>query len=229
MVEADEAGQKHRGRPSRRWLLAGLAVLVLAVLVLLRWPRPQPRRLVVGDSVTYMSAPAIDSTLGPGYNLTIIGQPTFRSTDLLPLARGFADDHDGIDGQVDADAVFLVGYNDVIRDDAVRADLGRMLAVAGRFRCAVWLTLPATPGGEPAGSPDFPAAEVRAWNERVREEAAEHRSIHVSEMWADAVDESRADLLLEPDGVHPALNGQVVLADAMRGALEESCPSSNRS
>lgn len=201
-----------------------VAVLaVAAVMAFRRWPRPQPRLLIVGDSVTYMSSPTIDATLGPGRDLTIIGMPTYRSTDLIPFAEKFADDHDGFGGRVDADAVFLVGYNDVIRDDARPADLGRMLAVAGRFRCSVWLTLPATPGGKPAGSPDFPADEVRAWNDRVREEAAGFERVHVSDTWAAVVEDERADLLLDPDGVHPARAGQVVLADAMQRAFEDAC------
>jgi hypothetical protein len=213
-------------------------VAVVAVVVVLvgavafwRWPRPErptrPRSaqqvVVIGDSVTYASSPAIYERLEEWGEVTITPRPFYRAVDLVLPFREVIDARLAAGQPLDR-VVVLAGYNDVIRDDRDPSGLPQMLGLAERFDCAVWLTLPARPGGETApADAELPSGEAEAWNERVREEAADRPAVHVSDEWQRVVEAEGGDALLQEDGVHPVRAGHLALADAMARSLVSEC------
>lgn len=177
--------------------------------------------LIVGDSVTYLSGPSISRKLDPKYSLTIDGRPFYRSSDLVgPLNEDLVR-LDAMDKNYDR-VVFLVGYNDVLRDDVESVGLAELMYNSERFACSVWLELPATPGGRPAQNPDFDPADVARWNARMRDEGARHENVRVSDAWAQTVNAPGGEALVQVDGVHPTIKGQEALAHVISSQLK-SC------
>lgn len=200
-----------------------VALAVVAAVLVRRWSSPGEPVVVLGDSVTYSASQAIHAELGGSAGVDVTAKPFYRTTDLLGPLQEVVDARLGAGGELDR-LIVLAGYNDVIRDDQEPSGLTRLLELADRFDCAVWLTLPARPGGQPAGHPDFPAEEVEAWNARVREEATAVSRVHVSDEWQRTVEAEGGAALLQDDGVHPARAGDVALAEAMERALARDCP-----
>lgn len=214
------------GTRSTAVVVAAVAVVILAVVAAVlfrRWSGPGEQVVVLGDSVTYSASQAIHAELDGSADVAVTAKPFYRTTDLVAPLQEVVDARLGDGGELDR-LIVLAGYNDVIRDDQEPSGLTRLLDLAGRFDCAVWLTLPARPGGQPAGHADFPAEEVDAWNERVRAEAAVVPRVHVSDEWQRSVEAPGGAALLQQDGVHPVRAGDVALAEAMGHALARECP-----
>jgi hypothetical protein len=205
---------------------APLAVVVVLLLVAgvayVAWPRHARQTLVVGDSVTFLSMSSIKRELDPDRDLEIIAWPGFRSSDLYPMTQEKVREHKR-DGDEIVDAVFLVGYNDVLRGDARSKDLDRMIGLSNRFECAIWLTIPARPGGRPAGDPDLDPDEVALWNRRMKDAAEPFDHVHVVDTWSDQVERSPQRAYLSDDGVHPVPPGERKLSRVMKQALDDAC------
>lgn len=226
-LDAAEPADRPR-RPSTAVVAAlasvGLAVLVLGGVLWWRSQRPTgPHHVVViGDSVTYASSPAIFDRFEGEADVEITSRPFYRAVDLVePFDDAIAARREA--GEDLDRAIVLAGYNDVIRSDRDPSGLPEMLDRADRFDCAVWLTLPARPGGRSADRGDFPPDEAAAWNERVRAEAASRPHVHVSDEWQRTVEAPGGERLLQDDGVHPVRAGHVALAAAMDRALADEC------
>lgn len=185
-------------------------------------PRPGEQVVVIGDSVTYASSPAIFDRLVGWDDVKITSRPFYRAADLVQPLSEVIEERTAAGDPLDQ-VVILAGYNDVIRDDRDPSGLPRMLRLAERFDCAVWLTLPARPGGKAATGAGFPPDEAEAWNDRVREEAAGRPGVHVSDEWQRTVEAEGGAELLQEDGVHPVRAGHVALANAVGRALAAEC------
>jgi lysophospholipase L1-like esterase len=208
-------------------VLTAAAVAALAAFLL--WPRTPDHVLVVGDSVTFMSFEALGREFGPDTDLEALARPGFRSTELLPLALEAMDRRDASGETLDR-AIFLVGYNDIWQDETDHEDLEALVAESARHECAIWLTVPTSPGGEPpttrAGNrqlPEFDPGVARAWNERLADLVAEHDSLHLVTEWQTTIDEAPPSRYLDRDGIHPNDAGQERLAAIMHDSLLSAC------
>lgn len=221
------------GGPSgRRGLLVVTVATVVAVAALatfLLWPRTPDHVLVVGDSVTFLSFEALLREFGPDTDLEAVARPGFRSTDLLPLALEAMDRRAQAGRPLDR-AIFLVGYNDVWRDETDHEDLEALVEASARHECAVWLTIPTAPGGEPPTTddvdgnlPEFDPDLAEAWNERLADLVDDHDSLHLVTDWQTTIDEAPADRYLDDDGIHPNRAGQERLAEIMHDSLLSAC------
>ena len=204
-----------------------VVLVVVGAVLFWRWPRSSSppaaaQVVVIGDSVTYASSPAILEQFEGQAEVTITSRPFYRTADLVaPLAEVLDARRDAGD-PLDR-LIVLAGYNDVIRDDRDPSGLPRLMDLAEQFDCTVWLTLPERPGGGPAGDDGFPPDEATAWNDRVRAQAAGRPRVHVSDRWQRTVEADEGAELLQEDGVHPVRAGHLALADAMSRALAEEC------
>lgn len=196
----------------------GLAIVVLALVAggLWWWRRPAPVRqgvVFVGDSVTYISLDDLNrdvSAKHPAY-LARVG---YRSTDLLPLLRMEVARKEQA-GEPLSQIALLVGYNDVLKDEVESPALPKMMNLAAKFDCAVWLTLPNIPLHE---------QETSRWNARVRAAAKGHRNVHVVETWRTAVDSAPPGaLVVVSDGVHPNAAGSARLTSIYLDTIGQSC------
>lgn len=205
--------------------VVGVVVAVLAGAVWWRVGRSSSsveHVVVIGDSVTYASSPAIFERFDGRADVSITSRPFYRSIDLVePFEEAIAARDEAGEG-LDR-AIVLAGYNDVIRDDRDPAGLPKLLDQAQRFDCAVWLTLPTRPGGRPSGRADFPTGEATDWNERVRREAVSRPHVRVSDEWQRTVEAPGGERLLQDDGVHPVRAGHLALAASMSRALADEC------
>lgn len=211
-------------RRARGWLVALGVVVALAMAgAVAWWALPSPPTydlLVVGDSVSFVSAGAIETRF-VGEDIKFVTKPGYTSGDLLPIVYETLDQLD-IPGRGEDRVVVLVGYNDVRLGLEDGDSLEELMQVTSGFDCAVWLTLPARPGGEPSTFEGIDPDAIELWNARVVELAADHDTVHVASDWADVVTRAPAAELLE-DGLHPNVAGQRRLADAMHAAVDRSC------
>lgn len=208
-----------RSRSWRRWrwvLAAGLVVGLVGLGLILAGSRhgsSDPDTVIFGDSVTYLTASALNRRFDHPHIVARYGFPT---ADLLPLVRQvFAR---GVPRRV----AVLIGYNDVFRSTVNSVALPEMMRETARADCAVWLTLPARTGGTAPPSPPYDPALVRRWNGRMEELAGQYTNVHVAHDWEKLVNRE-ASGLLEDRGVHPLAPGQRRLADVYRKALDRSC------
>lgn len=221
-----------RGR--RPGLVFAVSVLVLAVMggvAVARngfvqddeaTPRSDPQDLfVIGDSVTYIAAGSLQERF-EGSRIQFVTRPGFTTADLLPLVRSAMATDDGPAASRGRVAV-LVGYNDVRVRKLDTDALPAMVRETSRFRCAVWLTVPARPAGKPSRAEMVPSPLVDRWNERLAKETARYPNVHLAADWHDAVTSAPVGTLLEADGVHPNRAGQRRLADAYRAAIDRNC------
>ena len=216
--------------PGRRGLLVVTVATVVAVTALaafLLWPRTPDHVLVVGDSVTFMSFEALRREFGPDTDLEAVARPGYRSTDLLPLTAEAIDRRAGAGRPLDR-AIFLVGYNDVWRNQTDYEGLEALVEASARHECAVWLTLPTTPGGRPPTTdavdlPEFDPDLAEAWNERLADLVDQYGSLHLVTDWQTAIDDAPADRYLGDDGIHPNRTGQERLAEIMHDSLLSAC------
>jgi len=197
-----------------------LVVLGGGALVRRHSSNKRPDTLVVGDSVTYLSAGPIQTQLGPS-QVQLIGLPGYRSLDIYPYVQKALDQHSGPSASRQR-AIFLVGYNDVMRRSVDSVALAPMLKQANSFECSVWLSLPVRPGGARSAEPRYDPDRATAWNARVADLAPAYPHVHVSDRWANAVD-APGEMLLQVDGVHPNAAGQQQLAQEMSAALDTAC------
>lgn len=196
------------------WIAVGLgvlAIIVSAVLVVnaVRTDDQGPVEgdvLIIGDSVTFMSADPIKSKVGTE-GLQIMATPGHRSTDLLPILQSAVDARGGPESDGLEKAAFLVGYNDVLDDVIEENVLAEMVELSSHFDCAVWLALPGGFGD--------------ATDEILRTEVDRYDTVHLDSGWAEAVEADRS--LLKEDGVHPTGKGTDKLGDIYHSALHEWC------
>lgn len=214
----------HRAASNRTiWLLA--AVVALAAVAGAAWWTQRDQRVelvVVGDSVSYLSAGHTERRLGEGFDVRFITTPGYTTKQELVLLRAALDDEDDdVVAARDVVAV-LIGYNDLLRGTVDTDALGPLVEETSRFRCAVWLTLPERPGGQPSSNPKMGPDEVGRWNDRLATEVERFDNVHLSNDWQDAVHRNPEDVLLS-DGLHPTEAGERRLADAYRAAIDRSC------
>ena len=211
--------------PRRRgWLVAAGVVAVLAVAGVVAWrvlPGPQTYDVVViGDSVSFVSGGSIETRF-VDQDIKFVTKPGYTSGDLLPLVYETMDQLE-LPTRGEDQVVVLVGYNDVRLGLAGGDAVEELMEITSEFDCAVWLTLPALPGGEPSTFEGIDPEAIDIWNARLAELADEHETVHLASDWADVVTRAPAEELLE-DGLHPNVAGQRRLADAMHSAVERSC------
>lgn len=204
-------------------VVGGVALALVAFIIYLMWPRTPEHVLIVGDSVTFMSWEALTDEFGSDTSLQPVARPGFRSNELLPLVEKAIDDRAGSGKKLDR-AAFLVGYNDVWTETVGDDRLAEMVELSARYECAVWLTLPARPGGTEPAIGSFDAELAEDWNERMADLVAEHGNLHLVRDWAEAVDEaSDPATYLEDDGIHPNGAGQNLLARTIHDAVINAC------
>lgn len=200
-----------------------VALVVLGTFVAWRTlpERHQSDVLVIGDSVTFLSAGAIEGELGREH-VQFVAKPGYSSTRLLPLVDDAMKMQDVPAASREQVAV-LVGYNDVRKREVGTAELPELVEAASRFSCGIFLTLPARPGGKDATNPAADSDQFDVWNVRLRKEVAKYPNLHVATDWQDSVTQAPVGSLLEGDGVHPNEEGKDVLASAYRRALDREC------
>ena len=196
----------------------GVGVVVLLLVAAGIWivKRPTPVEhgiLFVGDSVTYMSVAQLDAQVG-AKDPIVIARVGFRSSDLLPLFKRYVGDRERRHlslGQV----ALLVGYNDLLKRQVESPALEEVMALAGRFDCAIWLTLPPVPLRDD---------EVARWNQRVVALARKYPHVHVVDDWREAVIAARPGVLVtRRDGVHPTEAGARALSKIYVDAVHREC------
>jgi lysophospholipase L1-like esterase len=152
-----------------------------------------------------------------------VARPGFRSTDLLPLVEAAIDKRAEAGHPLDR-AIFLVGYNDVWRDALDDNRLGDLVEESARHECAVWLTIPVEPAGEPPAAGDFDPDLAEQLNEELAQLVEQHDNLHLVDDWARAIDDSASPgTYLEADGIHPNAEGEKLLAKTMYESIVSSC------
>lgn len=201
------------------------ALALVAILVLAWRLRPadtEPDYFIVGDSVTYLSGGLIDNQFDRNH-LQYVAKPSYSTSDLLPLVLE-AMDQRGTPASKRETIALLVGYNDVRKRDLDSGSMPLMVEAASQFDCGVFLTLPARPGGDENWNELVPSGLVDAWNERLKAEVAKYPNLHVAKDWERVVTEAPADVMLDPDNLHPSDAGKRRLAIAYRTAVDRYCP-----
>jgi hypothetical protein len=198
-------------------------VVVIGTLVALRVlpDGPPPEQFMIGDSVTYLSVPAIEGRFDRNH-LQFVARPGFTSTALLPLVEE-AVATSGDPAHAKERVAALVGYNDVRVRQVDTPSLRKLVDLTAEFECGVWLTLPARPGGEDASNPMASSKLVDEWNLRLKAEVDRHPNLHLSDAWSQAVDNAPKGKLLNDDGVHPNTAGRALLAGIIRDAIDADC------
>lgn len=193
--------------------IVALVVAGLVGFALWLWLKPAEVAdgvMFVGDSVTFLSLDDLNGDLGakhPAY----YARPGFTSTDLLPLFRDAVAERRA-KGESLEQVAMLIGYNNVLQDDVESPALGEIMALAGRFDCAIWLELPPVP---------MRTDLVDRWNERARAAAAEYDSVHVVSEWRELV--AQDPELVPNDGVHPSAEGRKELSRVYQDAIRNLC------
>lgn len=203
-------------------VLGGTALAVVALVAYLMWPRTPDHVLIVGDSVSDQSWEQLEAAFGSDTSLQSVTRSGFTTGQLVPPTVEAIAEREQAGHELER-AIFLVGYNDVWLTGPDYEALGRMVEASSRYECAIWLTLPVRPGGEPPGIGDFDPAVGDQWNRRVTELVAEHDNLHLVTEWADKVEAAEPDTYLIPDGIHPNDAGKELLAQVMHDNLRSSC------
>jgi hypothetical protein len=186
-------------------------VVVVAAIVLFR---PKPAVAVIGDSITYVSAPEIGDALDGDWAPSIDGRPGFTVVDQLPAARALAADRP-------EQVVINLGTNDVTGTGdlgTALAALAEMVALFPDAECIHVVTVSELMRIDERNAPERAAA----FNEGVRALAATDPRLRVID-WTETMQAAQAadpDLVLTDDTVHPSLEGQRLLADTYRDAVE---------
>lgn len=204
--------------------LALVAVVVVGTLIGLKVlpDGPEPDVFVIGDSVTNMSEEEISDQF-VHTPLEFVAYPGYSSTMLLPDVQESMGDP-GDPAHARQRVAVLVGYNDVRLREVGTPSLRKMMDLTAEFECGVWLTLPARPGGKDNDNAMADSGFVDLWNVRLKDEVARHDNLHLSDAWAQAVNNAPVGSILKEDNVHPNDAGRLLLARIYRDALDENCP-----
>ncbi len=194
-----------------RWILVvGLPVIALLVatsgcsLV----GDDGPRVLVIGDSVTQMSAGPIDDALDWAGTVDDRAAYGYRTDQLVPAAEeGVADDPEM--------AVVVTGYNDLLQQGVEGGAIEPLRDALDEVPCVVWVLLPE--------SGPYPADQARRWNERIEIALDGDPTMHVASGWRALVDGSPDGPYLLEDRLHPTAEGSRALAGVVDGALDAAC------
>jgi hypothetical protein len=207
-----------KGSPMSRGPKIAIAILVVALVAGGLWWRLRPAPVAqgvvfVGDSVTYLSLPELEHQIARDHP-QVVARVGYRSEDLLPLVEKVVAERRAAHQPL-RQAVFLVGYNDVIRGPVDSPALGIMMNLANQFDCAIWLTIPTVPLRE---------QQTAVWNARVNAAAHGLRHVHVVDTWRRAVDAAPpGKLVTRRDGVHPNAVGAERLTQIFIDAIHHSC------
>lgn len=228
-------GERRRTAPvlvAAPTVVAVVIVVIVAVVAGALWwsgRDDRPDVLVVGDSVSYLSASPIEARLGAAH-VQFATKPGFTTEQILPVARDAA----ALPGEPGASrevALVLIGYNDIFLEVTDDSPLDELVGFAEEFRCTVWLTLPERPGGEPSPSSGVPTPAIERWNDQLAGAVADHPTIHLATDWQDAIEAAPAPgadgtgsaPALEDDAVHPTAVGSELLAAAADAAIARHC------
>lgn len=177
-----------------------------------REPRRPTRATVVvlGDSISRLSDPAIAAELADGYEVVTRSRDGTTIAEQLSWAALHAPGGDG--RQADAMLIEL-GINDVLfRNRDVIADLGRLARAVRDVPCVVWYSLIQYP------------TEVGLVAARVNAELRRLPSVDQRFFFTDLNEPfyGRSGAV-GPDGVHPTLLGRRYLAEAYARDLVKTC------
>ena len=202
----------------RTVLMVVIVIAMIAAIVAGARLISRPRALLVGDSITWLSAQAFSASLQSEYRLSIDGRPGLRADEMVgPLRDGIA--ADGPDR-----VVVNLGTNDVIQSWPIEKTMDafdEMAYLLGR-RCVRVVTI-----NEHMHAPEPGiSARAAALNVRLREWAAQHGYGVID--WNRTVEEHAAtndgrEPLLS-DSVHPTAYGSGVLTDLYRDGLATCGP-----
>lgn len=206
-----------------RVLVAVVAVLAVAGLAAWAWwPEPRPALVMVGDSVTFLSIPAIEAELGDERDLDIRAYPGQRSNDLVLVVVQELVEREEADEPL-PEMALLVGYNDVLRYRGEPGEVEELVALAARSDCAVVLAVPAPPAWSDQDDLDGLRTAFADFDARLAAEVDRHDTVHLWTGWRDAVAASGPGELVDTDGVHPIEAGQQRLAAEYAAAVEAHC------
>ena len=185
-----------------------------------------PKVGVAGDSITYVSAGSIESSLTSKYRVWLSGQPGFKIAQVQPA----------INQQVAAGAAAMVvnlGTNDVgYKNAAWQTDFDAMVASLAAVPCVQLVTINegvanyyATLNNDLNGNGLIDANEVVTTgtkiNNAIRATVAARTNFHLIDWNALVAPNAMA---YTTDGIHPNAAGQAWLGSATRSALDGTCP-----
>lgn len=183
-----------------------------------------PKVGVAGDSITFVSAGAIEASLMPAYRVWLSGQPGFTIAGVQPV----------ITTQVAAGPAAMVvnlGTNDVKPNTAWKAPFDTMVASLQPVACVELVNINATIANYFAtvnndinGNKLIDANEIVTTatdiNAAIAAAAAANPRVHVID-WNAATATNASSLT--SDGIHPNAAGQAWLASHIRAALDTDC------
>ncbi len=206
-----------------RHLLIGIAVAVAVLLLIIGVVQvltpPEPVVAVVGDSITLVSAPAIDEALGDEHRVEIRAWLGMTADGMLPAVEELAK----FNPQV---AVVNLGTNDVLKELPLDVTIDRLGLYVDRFvdggaDCVLIVNMNTTmlAGG-------VTPVEERAvqLNGQIVDLASRRPGVVVVD-WDAAVrtTEQSGRPSLVPDSVHPSLEGGEELARILREEMLGQC------
>jgi lysophospholipase L1-like esterase len=203
-------------------VIGAAALVAVGLIAYLVWPRDKPDLVIVGDSVTFLSIPEIESSLGDDYSLDIRAYPGQASTDLVLVVLQELVERDEIGEEVDAMAL-LVGYNDVLRFRDQPNKVAELVDLSAGAACTVVLTVPAPPTWSDQEDLEGVRSAFVAYNEALTAAVDTHPGLHLVTGWQEAVEASGPGELVDTDGVHPIAAGKTALAEVYTEAIESSC------
>lgn len=186
---------------------------------------PEPDLFIIGDSVTYLSEDEIQDQFHTT-PLEFVAIPGFSSEMLLPdVLEAMGSEGDPAHARQRVGA--LVGYNDVRLRDVDSDSMHTMVEITSKFQCGVWLALPARPGGVDNANAMAESEFVDQFNLHLQAQVERYDNLHLSQAWAQAINNAPLGKYLKKDGVHPNAAGRKLLAQVYRDAISEHCPPPN--
>jgi lysophospholipase L1-like esterase len=184
-------------------------VVVVAALVIRQITKPPEKVAVIGDSITVLSAVAIQKQLGDHPNIQAeLGK---RIDEMLPALR------DALQKKPDAVVVNL-GTNDVLQGTIHpdwRPGFLQLVQALEHTDCAVLVNINTTATNRSA-RPEF-APQINA---AIAKAAETHDNFHVID-WDAIVHAPGGDALIQPDTIHPTGPGAQRLAREIRHTLAD--------
>jgi lysophospholipase L1-like esterase len=191
-------------------------VLIGGGLVVWQWRAAKQKVVLLGDSITDMSAPVFQQTLGGKYDLIVSGVPNARADDREPDVPALA-------ATQPKQVVINLGTNDILHNTSLDEAVASLTRIGGSFPSASCIHLVTINEGMiDFSQPDLHDRSVTL-NQRVRALADEHHW-HIID-WNAAAQAYEAsgekEGPLSTDTVHPtAEKGQPILADAYLRGLQ---------